>query len=85
MNLLRVMATESISGECVLSQFIRGFYSSSSYIFSIVSQNTPSLNSVQKCSFLLNLSEIEKSPVYITKSLSSYYQQVLYLEQGKQC
>lgn len=83
MHLFRVMATESISGERVPSQFIRGFYSSSSYIFSIFSQNTPSLYSVQKCSFLLNLSEIEKGSVYITESHSSSMQQGLYLEQGK--
>lgn len=65
MHLFRVMATESVSGERVPSQFIRGFYSSCSYIFSIFSQNIPSFYSVQKCSFLLNLSEIEKGPVYI--------------------
>lgn len=65
MRLFRAMATESISGERVPSQFIRGFYSSCSYIFSILSQNIPSFYSVQKCSFLLNLSEIEKGLVYI--------------------
>ena len=83
MHLLRVMATESVSGGRVASQFISGFYSSCSYIFSIFSQNTPSLYSVQKCSFLLNLSEIKKGPLYITESHSSYIQQGLYLEQGK--
>lgn len=71
------MATESVSGERVPSQFIRGFYSSCSYIFSIFSQNTPSLYSVQKCSFLVNLSEIEKGPVYITKLLIVYPASVL--------
>lgn len=83
MHLFRVMATESISGERVPSQFITGFYNSSAYIFTIFSQNTLSLYSVQNCSFLLNLSEIEKGSVYITESHSSCMQQGLYLDQGK--
>jgi len=83
MHLFRVMTTERVSGERVPSQFIRGFYRSCSYIFSIFSENTPSLYSVQKCSFLLNLSEMEKGPIHITESHSSCIQQGLYLEQGK--